>query len=345
MKYFIKTFGCQANEADSEKLASFFDSQGYKVTDDVKLANVVVINSCSVRESAENRVFGLVNNLSKKKGKKQKVIVTGCMVGSALGERKRYSLSFLKRKLPFVDEFKTIEQIIGKDKILPKYQKTDSALVPIMEGCNNFCSYCVVPYARGKEVSRCFDEVICEVKRLVDLGYKQVTLIGQNVNSYGQDLKPKKGFADLLKTIHQIDEIKKISFLTSNPWDLTDQIIKAISLPKVDHYLHLPLQSGDDQILKKMNRPYKSSDYLKLVKKIKKLIPNVKIGTDIIVGFPTETKKQFEDTLKICKEVGFDRAFVSKYSPRMGTAAYHLKDDVPPQEKKRRWNILNDLIN
>ena len=172
-----------------------------------------------------------------------------------------------------------------------------------------------------------------------------MTLIGQNVNSYGQDLKPKKGFADLLKTIHQIDEIKKISFLTSNPWDLTDQIIKAISLPKVDRYLHLPLQSGNDQILKKMNRSYKSADYLKLVKKIKKLIPDIKIGTDIIVGFSTETKKQFEDTLEVCKEVGFDRAFVSKYSPRMGTAAYHLKDDVPPQEKKRRWNIVNDLIN
>jgi len=345
MKYFIKTFGCQANEADSEKLASFFDSQGYKVANDVKAANVVVINTCSVRESAENRVFGLVNNLSKKKSKKQKIIVTGCMVGSALGERKRYSLSFLRKKLPFVDEFKTIEQIIGDENILPKYKKKDNALVPIMEGCNNFCSYCVVPYARGKEVSRDFDEIICEIKRLVDLGYKQLTLIGQNVNSYGKDLKSKIGFADLLRGINLLEGIKKISFLTSNPWDLSDEIIEAIALPKVDRYLHLPLQSGNDQILKKMNRSYRAVDYLNLVKKIKKRIPDIKIGTDIIVGFPTETKKQFEDTVKICKKVGFVKAFVAKYSPRMGTAAYHLKDDVPPQEKKQRWNILNDLIN
>lgn len=345
MKYFIKTFGCQANEADSEKLAAFFEQKGYKQATEIKLADIVIINTCSVRESAENRVFGLVNNLSKKTGKKQKIVLTGCMVGSALGERKRYPLSFLKGKLPFVDEFKTIEQIMGSFKNLPKHQKEDSAFVLIMEGCNNFCSYCVVPYARGKEISRPFKEIICEVKRLADLGYKQITLLGQNVNSYGKGFKNEIGFADLLKAIHDIDGIEKISFLTSNPWDLTDQIIEAMTLPKIDRYLHLPLQSGNDQILKKMNRSYKASDYLTLVKKIKKKIPGIKIGTDIIVGFPTETKKQFQDTVKVCKEVGFSKAFVNRYSPRIGTAAYHLKDDVPPQEKKLRWNILNDLIN
>jgi len=342
MKYFIQTFGCQMNEADSERLVAVFESQGHQMVDSAIKADVVVINTCSVRESAENRVFGLVRNLTKKqktKNKRPKIILTGCMVGSARGERRRYSLTELKRRLPDVNEFKTIEELIGKVQVAPKRRHKTSAFVPIMEGCDHFCSYCVVPYARGKEKSRDFKEIVCEVEELVRRGYKEVMLLGQNVNSY------QPSFAKLLQRLDEIKGIKKISFMTSNPWDLADEIIEAMSLPKIDRYLHLPVQSGDDQILKKMNRPYTALQFMKLVEKIRKKIPDVKIGTDIIVGFPGETKKQFENTVALCRKVGFEKAYISRYSPRPGTAAFKMKDDVSPKEKKRRWQVLEELIN
>lgn len=327
------------NEADSERLAAVFEKKGYQLAKKIEKADVIVINTCSVRESAENRVFGLVNNLSQKKNKRQKIILTGCMIGSARGERRRYTLRQLKRKLPQVDEFETIEELVGPEKISPKRQKTTSAFVPIMEGCDHFCSYCVVPYARGKERSRLFEEIVCEVEELAKRGYKEITLLGQNVNSY------QPSFARLLRRLHQIKGIKKISFITSNPWDLTDNIIEAMSLPKIDRYLHLPVQSGDNKILKEMNRPYTVLQYIKLVKKIRKKIPDVQIGTDIIVGFPGETKRAFENTVDLCKKVGFVKAYIAKYSPRPGTAAFKFKDDIPPEEKKRRWRVLEELIN
>lgn len=350
MKYFIKTYGCQANEADSEKLAAVFEKRGYQLAKEIEKADVIVVNTCSVRESAENRVFGLINNLINHQLRSnklclssiinhQKIILTGCMVGSARGERQRYSFQELKRKLPQVDEFQTIEELIGPEKVSPKRKKKTSTFVPIMEGCDHFCSFCVVPYARGKEISRAFDEIVCEVEELARRGYKEITLLGQNVNSY------QPSFAKLIRRIHEIPGIKKISFLTSNPWDLTDDIIQLIKLPKIDRYLHLPVQSGDNRILKKMNRPYTALQYIKLVEKIRKEIPDIKIGTDIIVGFPGETKKAFENTVDLCKKVGFVKAYIAKYSPRPGTAASKLKDNVPPEEKKRRWKILEGLIN
>jgi len=342
MKYFVKTFGCQMNEADSEKISGVLEKKGYKPVLKPEEADLVVINSCSVRESAENRVFGLANNLNKLE-KPPHIILTGCMVGSAREERRRYPISELKKKLPNVDEFKLIKELIDSSSF-SKRKKKISALVPIMEGCNNFCSYCVVPYGRGKEESLPLDEIICEIERLAKDGCKEIVLLGQNVNSYGND-KTGKSFANLLKKIHGIEGIEKISFLTSNPWDLSDEIIEVMKLPKIDRYLHLPVQSGDDEILKRMNRSYKVKDYLNLVKKIRKEIPDIKIGTDIIVGFPGETKKQFENTVKLCKEVGFDRAFVNRYSPRKGTVAFKLKDDVFPPEKRKRWRILDNLIN
>lgn len=261
------------------------------------------------------------------------------MVGSARGERRRYSPFQLKKRLPQVDEFKTIEELIGPEKIVPKHKKKTSAFVPIMEGCDHFCSYCVVPYARGKEISRPFEEIVCEVEELARRGYREITLLGQNVNSY------RPSFARLLRRLHQIKGIKKISFITSNPWDLTDDIIEAMSLPKIHRYLHLPVQSGDNKVLKKMNRPYTALQYIKLVKKIRKKIPDIKIGTDIIVGFPSETKKAFQNTVDLCKKVGFVKAYIAKYSPRPGTAAFKFKDNVSPEEKKRRWRILEELIN
>mgnify|MGYP003681890747 CR=1 FL=1 len=327
------------NEADSEKMAAVLEKQGYQLARAASGADMVIINTCSVRESAENRVFGLVRNLTRRKRRGQKIILTGCMLGSALGERRRYRLGELKRRLPDVDEFKTIDELIGESKVASNRYSLNRPLVPIMRGCNHFCSYCVVPYARGEERSRPFDEIISEIEQLARRGYEEVLLLGQNVNSY------QPSFAKLLRRLHRMSGLKKISFITSNPWDLTDEIIKAMTLPKIDRYLHLPVQSGDDQILRRMNRPYTAAQYLRLVKKIRHQIPEIKIGTDIIVGFPGETKKAFQNTVDLCKKVGFVKAYVSRYSPRPGTAAFKLKDSVSPVEKKRRWRILDKLIN
>ncbi|MGB9706915.1 MAG: MiaB/RimO family radical SAM methylthiotransferase [Microgenomates group bacterium] len=361
MKYFIKTFGCQMNESDSERIAGWYESRGWKQAEKIEEADEVVINTCSVRQSAEDRVFGLINNLAKFKilNLKFKIVLTGCML--------RYPIADLKKKLPAVDEFKKIQEFkINSqfDNLIIRNSQTH-AWVPIMEGCSHYCTYCVVPFARGPEKSRPFEEIVCEVEELARRGYKEITLLGQNVNSYGKDFKISKlksqmlnlqlksknvkkfktPFALLLAVLHEIPGIEKISFITSNPWDLTDDIIKAMSLPKIARYLHLPVQSGDDEILRRMNRPYTAKQYLELVKKIRRQIPDIKIGTDIIVGFPGETKKQFQNTVKLCRQVGFEKAYIAMYSPRPGTAAFHLKDDVPHEEKRHRWKILDSLIN
>ena len=338
--YYVKTFGCQMNEADSGRIAGWYESRGWKKARTINEADEVVIDTCSVRQSAEDRVFGLIRNLKQstinnlpagKAGQQStKIILTGCML--------YHPLKWLKEKMPQVDEFKKKEEYLKKAKSAVRDSKTH-AWVSIMEGCNNFCTYCVVPYARGREVSRPFKEVICEVRELARRGYKQIALLGQNVNSY------KPNFAELLTRLHQIKGIKKISFMTSNPWDLADDIIEAMTLSKIDRYLHLPVQSGDDEILRKMNRGYTSKQYLNLVKKIRRKIPKIKIGTDIIVGFPGETKKQFENTVELCKKVGFVKAYIAIYSPRPGTVAYKLSDDVSYKEKKRRWKILDEMIN
>jgi len=342
--FFIKTYGCQMNKSDSERIAAFLEKKGYKEAQTVKEADLVVINTCSVRQSAEDRVFGLVNNLSKSAlhNQKPKIILTGCML--------YHGGKWLKQKLPAVDKFIKTQDLLRNSQN-PVRSSSTHAWVPIMEGCSHFCTYCVVPYARGPERSRSLQEIICEVKGLARKGYEEITLLGQNVNSYHPDdysqlrHKNQTAFAVLLKRLHQIKGIKKISFITSNPWDLTEDIIEAMKLPKINRYLHLPVQSGDDEILKRMNRPYTAREYLKLVEKIRRAIPDIKIGTDIIVGFPGETKKAFENTVKLCKKVGFAKAYIAMYSPRPGTVAYNFKDDVPYKEKKRRWKILEDLIN
>lgn len=348
------------NVSDSEKIAGWYESQGWKLARKIEEADEIVVNTCSVRESAENRVFGLVNNLRRKgtnlpagrqgvQRYKGRIVLTGCMM--------RYPLRWLKEKLPQVDEFKKILEFAQSSRFII-HGSNVHAWVPIMEGCNNFCSYCVVPYARGREVSRPFEEIICEVKELVKRSYKEITLLGQNVNSYGKDIKilryenigkdakvHKTEFANLLSKLNNINGLEKISFMTSNPWDLTDDIIKAIKLPKVDKYLHLPVQSGDNEILKKMNRKYTAQEFTTLVKRIRKEIPEIKIGTDIIVGFPGETLRQFQNTTNLCKKIGFVKAYISIYSPRPGTAAFKLKEKIPFKEKRRRWLILENLIN
>lgn len=327
--------------ADSEKIAAYYESEGYKPAKSMEEADVVIINSCSVRESAENRVFGLINNLNKQQKtnrSRQKIVLTGCLL--------RYGKSALQKKLPAVNEFKKAEEFIIPNSSFIIHNSKPNALVPIMEGCNNFCTYCVVPYARGREKSIPFADIICEVEKLVENGTKEITLLGQNVNSYGKDLGvDQTSFAKLLEKLNGIPGLEKISFLTSNPWDLTDDIIQSIKLPKIDKYLHLPVQSGDNEILKRMNRHYTVEQYLSLIHKIRREIPEIKIGTDIIVGFPGETEEQFQNTVKLCRKVGFVKAYVSMYSPRPQTAAYKFKDNVPHKEKRRRWLILDRLIN
>lgn len=419
MKYFIKTFGCAANEADSERISAFYEGRGFTKAKTMKTADHIIINTCMIRESAENRVYGLVHNLSKlkipssakasagKKNLKFKIIVTGCMVGMAVRDKTGKMLKILQKRMPGVDEFLPIEEV-GFD-YTPVRTEGKRALVPISNGCNNFCTFCIVPFTRGREISRPLEEIVAEVKDLLKQGYKEVLLIGQNVNSYGADLvvgkdniqvlrdinvrtyfnknsktsplKPPlllregKGevkptyvkhlgrfriptlFPYLLESLCKIKGLEKIDFISSNPWDFSDELIETIVRnPKITRLIHLPVQSGDNEILKKMNRWYTREQYLDLVNKLKEKISasakasadkkNLRLSTDIIVGFPGETKEQFENTVDLCRKVGFYKAYISEYSDRPFTAAHKaFVDNVPHSEKKRRWQVLEDLIN
>ncbi|MFA4826951.1 MAG: MiaB/RimO family radical SAM methylthiotransferase [Candidatus Shapirobacteria bacterium] len=340
-KVFIKTFGCAQNVADSERIRAFYQLNGLTEVDDWRKADLVVINSCIVRESAENRVYGLVNEIRKTK-KPKFVILTGCLAG--LNKNK---------KIKGVDEIWPIEKFDLKIKPIRDEEKV--ALISISSGCNNFCSYCIVPYARGREKSGSFEEILSEVDEAIKNGFKEVVLIGQNVNSYGKDKNPPKSpfdkgdlilFPKLLEEVAK-KPLEKISFVSSNPWDFSDELIETIAkYPNIDRLVHLPLQSGNDEILRKMNRKYTAKEYLGLVKKIKNNIKDVRFSTDIIVGFPGEDEKAFQKTVAVCKKVGFEIAYLNKYSPRKGTVAAKLyKDEIPQAEKKRRWRILDDLVN
>lgn len=391
MKYYIKTFGCAANEADSERVAAFYEARGYTPSKTMKGADDVVINTCMIRASAEHRVYGLVYNLSqdKKKGRKVKIVVTGCMVGMAVREKTGRMISLLKKKMPGVDEFLPIEEV-GFD-FAPVRTNPHHAWVPIANGCNNFCTFCVVPFTRGREISRPFEDVIAECKEMAERGIAHVTLIGQNVNSYGADLlvgpdnvqvlrdlpgkqffeKPKRFrvepgmtqkityvkhlgrmriptlFPQLLEEICKIEGIELIDFISSNPWDFSDDLIVTIAKnPKISRHVHLPVQAGDNEVLRRMNRWYTREQYMEVAQKLKKKIPDITIGTDIIVGFCGETKEQFENTVRLAKEVGFAKAYIAMYSDRPMTAAHKVyTDDVPHVEKKRRWEVLEELIN
>lgn len=325
-KLFIKTFGCIQNTADSERVKAYFWNKGFTEVDDWKEADVVVINSCIVRESAENRIYGLANNI-KKFNKKIKVILTGCLVPITKG-----------KKVRDIDEMLPISDI--SFQITPMRDKRTMALIPISSGCDNFCSYCIVPYARGREVSRDMDEILAEADKAIKAGFEELMLIGQNVNSY------QPSFPKLLEAVAK-KSFKKISFVSSNPWDFSDELIETIAkYQNIDRLLHLPFQSGDDEILKKMNRNYTQKGYLELVEKIKSKVDGVKFSTDIIVGFPGEDEKAFQNTVDVCKKVGFDIAYINKYSPRRGTVSAKLyKNDIPQSVKKERWNRLNDLVN
>ena len=372
-KYHIHTFGCQQNEADSERIASQLKSRGMVQAKDIKQADHIIINTCMIRESAENRVYGLVHNLyeEKQKGRKLKVVITGCMVGMAVRDKTGEFLETIKRRMPGADEFLPIEEV-GFDHD-PIRTNAKHGWVPISNGCNNFCTFCVVPYTRGREISRPFDDILNEVKRLAKSGYDQITLLGMNVNSYGADIVKSEEviiggrkvspvmvkhlgrqriptlFPYLLEEVCKVKGIKKVDFVSSNPWDFSDALIDVIAKnPKISRLIHLPVQAGNDELLQKMNRWYTKEEYINLIAKIRSKVKGVEFSTDIIVGFCGETKKQFEDTLDLVKKVGFVKAYISRYSDRPLTAAHtsvSYKDTVLNAEKKRRWLVLENFIN
>lgn len=359
-KVYFKTFGCQMNVYDSEYLASLFVSSGnFTITDSLKDADIIVINTCSVRKHAENKAESFIGRLKKlkSKNKKSKIIVIGCFAQKAKQE--------LKNKFPFIDlivgplEYEYLTEVISSEFAIKPIDKKHinlfnkiSVFVPIMTGCNNFCSYCIVPYVRGREKSRNIDDILSEIKTLLENGVKEITLIGQNVNSYyyehfdsstGEISKIK--FSNLLEKIANIEHDTKfwIRFLTNHPKDMNLDIIEVIKkYPNISKHIHLPLQSGSNRILKLMNRNYTVEKYKELINTIRKKIDNVSITTDLIVGFPSETEQDFIETLKAVEEIQFDAAFVFKYSPRKGTKAYELKDDVPQEIKeKRHFELLS----
>jgi len=366
MKYWIITFGCQMNKSDSERIATVLENAGYQKASKINEADLIVVNMCSVRQSAVDRVYGKIKDFAKLKtyNSKLKTLLTGCVLKQ---DRKKFAEKFNYildiKDLPKWPAFlNSTPPLKTKDylKIKPKYSNNFSAFVPVMTGCNNFCAYCVVPYTRGPEISRPAEEIICEVKNLIKKGYKEIWLLGQNVNSYKGQSNPvaKKrdrlnkrqdiefiNFPQLLRKINDIPGNFWIRFTSSHPKDLSDELINVMAdYKKVTEYLNLPVQSGDNEILKKMNRSYTIAQYKNLVKKIRKKIPNIALSTDVIVGFPGETKKQFEETLKLFKEVKFDMAYIAKYSPRPGTAAAKLKDNVSQEEKDRREKVLTKIL-
>jgi len=352
-KLYLKTFGCAQNESDSERIKTYYQERGYELVQNWKEANLIVINSCVIRESAENRVYGLIDKIRKAESAsanasaKRRIILTGCLVPIS------------KKTIKGVDEMLPIKKI--SFKVEPLRDKKRAALITISSGCNNYCSYCIVPYARGKEISRKMETILKEVDGAIKKGFEEVVLIGQNVNSYGADLEEssifnlqssmgkkriKSAFPKLLEEVAK-KNLKKVSFISSNPWDFSDELIEVIAkYSNIDRLLHLPFQSGDDKVLKNMNRGYTKQEYLDLVEKIKSKVPGVKFSTDIIIGFPGEDEVAFQNTVDVCKKVGFEIAYLNKYSPRRGTVSAKLfKDEIPMSEKKRRWNILNDLVN
>lgn len=366
LKYQVTTFGCQMNEHDSEVIAGMLESLGYEYSEDTDQCDAIIINTCCVRETAENKILGYIGNLKRLKSINPRLIIAvgGCMVQQpGAGEK-------LKKRAPFIDiifgthnlhrlpEFITevnnggkILEIFDQEKEiiedLPiKRQGNIKAQISIMYGCNNFCTYCIVPHVRGRERSRQPGIIKKEFMTLGDEGYKEIMLLGQNVNSYGQDLSVPFDFADLLKVLNDTDKIGRIRYMTSHPRDFTEKLINTISESKsVCEHFHLPIQSGSNRILKLMNRGYTRENYLSLINAVRAKVPHASITTDIIVGFPGETESDFNDTLELFKEVEFDVAYTFLYSTRSGTPAATMPDQVPQEIKKERLQKLMDIQN
>ena len=365
-KFLIQTMGCTLNENDSEKISGMATEMGYIKTENIMDADLIIFNTCCIRENAEEKLFGKLGEVKKLKEEKGTIIaLCGCMM------QEDHIIKKLKKSYKYVDiifgthtlhkfpedlynllteENKIIDVIDIDGEVyegLPiKRESSNKALVTIMYGCNNFCTYCIVPYVRGRERNRNPEDILKEIKKLAQEGYKEVTLLGQNVNSYvGNGYEGIYNFADLLRAVNKIDGIEIISFISPHPKDFTDDVILAIKeCKKVSRLLHLPLQSGSTNVLKRMNRKYTKEQYLELANKIKKSVPEVAISTDIIVGFPGETEDDFEDTLDVVKQVQFEQVFMFIYSKRVGTPAEKMEDQVPEEIKHKRFDRLKQLV-
>lgn len=363
--YFIETFGCQMNVYDSEVLAGYLENMGYLPTTKEEKSDILLLNTCAVRQKAEDKIFSRLGRLRSLKNTKPDLIIIlwGCVA------QQKHVAPKIRERFGFVDlvagphALKRFPKLLEKARLAShtivdteeKGSREDTpvkrmhgikAWVPISHGCNNYCTYCIVPFVRGPEKSRHPQNIIREVEELIKTGYREITLLGQNVNSYGKDLERKIDFADLLQTLDRLAGLVHLRYMTSHPRDFNEKIIRVIREgEKICEHFHLPFQSGSNKILKLMNRGYTREYYLELMTKIKKLIPVNALTTDIIVGFPGEEKKDFEETLDIVEKVRFDAAFTFVYSPRQGTRAVNMKNHVTPAIKKKRIMLLNEIQN
>ena len=342
------------NKAESAHIASYLEAEGYTATNDPHDADIIVLNTCVVRQSAEDKIIGHLGYLKgiKKEYPDKKIILTGCFV--------KDSKDSIQEQFPHIDlafppgAFQIMEDWIGnvcssgirKERdLLPAEYESPCAYLPIIQGCNNFCSYCIVPYRRGRERSRLEDDIVQEAEKLVDKGIKEITLLGQNVNSYGKDLSLENGLRDLLARLNSIPGLMRIRFLTNHPRDMNEPLIKAIaSLEKVCEHINVPFQSGDNEILAKMHRHYSREHYFALIKTIRAYIPDIALSTDVIVGFPGETEEQFQQSVDMLRTIRFDNSHIAAYSVREGTiAARELEDNVPYDTKKERLALMESL--
>ena len=369
--FHITTFGCQMNEHDSETLAGMLIEKGYVPAAERKDANIVIFNTCSIRENADKRFFGTLGQLKRRKTEQREnftVCVCGCMM------QQQHIVDTIKAKYPWVDVIFGTHNLHQLPELLDNLYKEKhkqlaiweeggdiveglpakrlfkhKAFVNIMYGCNNFCTYCIVPYTRGRERSRAAEDILKEVQALAADGVKEITLLGQNVNSYkgiSRENGEKTDFTDLIYMLSAVDGIERIRFMTSHPKDISDKLIAAYGkCEKLCHYIHLPVQAGSSKVLKEMNRHYTREDYLEIVRKLREVDPDIAISTDIIVGFPGETEEEFEETLSLCEEVRYDSAFTFLYSVRKGTPAEKFENQIPEEIKHERFNRLVDVIN
>lgn len=376
MDYYVWTIGCQMNVADSRRLESALEALGHTPVDRAEDADIVVLNTCVVRQSAENKIYGRLGSLKPLKKERPEMVIglMGCFVGTRDPAPLRRRFPWVDVTMPPSDPQPLVDYLVAHgwveaaeaaelSRVLRRYRLQDgdlilpardqgslvSAYVPIVLGCSQACSYCIIPYRRGRERSRPMAEITAEAQALVAQGVKEITLLGQIVDRYGLDLpeavRPRSSLPMLLRRLHQIEGLERIRFLTSHPNWMTDNLLDAVAqLPKVCEHIEVPVQAGDDEVLERMRRGYKAADYRRLIARIRERIEGVSIATDIIVGFPGETEEQFQRTVDLLTELRLDKAHIARYSPRPQTlAARQLEDDVPAQEKERRRNVLDDL--
>jgi len=363
---FVETYGCAQNESDSEKIKGMLSDMGYDFCERTQDADIIIYNTCAVRENAELRVFGNIGAIKHLKNKKPSLIlgVCGCMM------QQEHIAETVKKRYPHVDMVFGTHALYRMPEILSKvmdenrvfdvedeegsifenitYKRDNPPLakIPVMYGCNNFCSYCIVPYVRGRERSRAAEDILSEIREVAEAGYREVMLLGQNVNSYGNDLSDGLSFAQLIKEAAKVDGIERIRFMTSHPKDISDELIEVMTTEKkVCKQLHLPVQSGSSRILKLMNRRYTREQYLEIIRKVRENIPDIVLTTDIIVGFPGETNEDFEETMSILSEVEYDSIFSFIYSKRKGTPAAEMPDVLTDEEKHRNFDRMLELQN